>query len=99
VARDVRAGVPVGVVAVRFHHGLAAAVVAVAEQARRRTGLEVVALSGGVFGNGLLLTRTARGLVEAGFVVLRHRRVPPNDGGLGLGQVVVGARRRARGRG
>jgi hydrogenase maturation protein HypF len=99
VARDVRAGVPAGVVAARFHRGLAAAVVAVAVEARRRTGQDMVALSGGVFCNGILLGLTARWLARAGFVVLRHRRVPPNDGGLGLGQVVVGARRRARGRG
>jgi hydrogenase maturation protein HypF len=99
VAGDVRAGEPAGVIAARFHHGLAEAVVAVAEEARRRSGLELVALTGGVFCNAVLLALTASGLADAGFGVLRHRRVPPNDGGLGLGQVVVGARRRVRGRG
>jgi hydrogenase maturation protein HypF len=99
VAADLRAGVPAGPVAARFHQGLAAAVVEAASAARGRTGLEVVALSGGVFCNGVVLALTCAGLAEAGFEVLRHRRVPPNDGGLGLGQVVVGARRRARGRG
>jgi hydrogenase maturation protein HypF len=99
VTRDVRSGVPAEVVAARFHRGLADAVVEVALAARRRTGLEVVALSGGVFCNAVLLALTTAGLAEAGFAALRHRRVPPNDGGLGLGQIVVGARRRARGRG
>jgi hydrogenase maturation protein HypF len=99
VAADVRAGVAAGVIAARFHRGLAEAVLAAAEQARGRTGSGVVALSGGVFCNGVLLALTGRGLVDAGFTVLRHRKVPPNDGGLGLGQVVVGARRRVHGRG
>jgi hydrogenase maturation protein HypF len=99
VAQDVRAGVPAEVVAARFHRGLADAVVEVALTARRRTGLDVVALSGGVFCNAVLLALTTAGLAEAGFAALRHRRVPPNDGGLGLGQIVVGARRRAPGTG
>jgi hydrogenase maturation protein HypF len=54
-------------------------------------GVSTVALSGGVFTNALLLSLTWRGLREAGFDVLRHCRVPANDGGLALGQVVVGA--------
>ena len=91
VADDVRAGVPAEVVAVRFHRGVAAAVVRVALHARGLHEVSTVALSGGVFTNGLLLSLTSRGLREAGFEVLRHRRVPANDGGLALGQVVVGA--------
>ena len=59
-----------------------------------RYGLDVVALTGSVFADALLLSLTARGLREAGLRVLRHRRVPPNDGGLALGQVAVGALRR-----
>jgi hydrogenase maturation protein HypF len=99
VVHDVRSATPAGVIAARFHRGLADAVVAVAEEARRRSGLEVVALSGGVFCNAVLLALTSTGLAEAGFGVLRHRKIPPNDGGLGLGQVVVGARRPVPGRG
>jgi hydrogenase maturation protein HypF len=91
VADDVMSGVPAEVVAVRFHRGVAAAVVRVALHARGARGVSTVALSGGVFTNALLLSLTSRGLREAGFEVLRHRRVPANDGGLALGQVVVGA--------
>lgn len=94
VVADVRAGVPADVVAARFHRGLAAGVVAAARAVAAASGLSTVALSGGVFCNAVLLPLTTRGLTEAGFTVLRHRRVPPNDGGLALGQAAVGARRR-----
>jgi hydrogenase maturation protein HypF len=56
-------------------------------------GLELVALSGGVFQNQLLLWRTVRLLEEAGFRVLTHRQVPTNDAGISFGQVVIAAAR------
>ncbi|HEY1347695.1 MAG TPA: hypothetical protein VGF54_22115, partial [Streptosporangiaceae bacterium] len=57
-----------------------------------------VALSGGVFQNLLLLGQATGGLEEAGFRVLTHARVPPNDGGISLGQAAVaGARDRLSG--
>ncbi|WP_228563678.1 carbamoyltransferase HypF [Catenulispora rubra] len=92
---DLDAGVAVPVVAARFHNGLAAVVVEVCERLRRDTGLAAVALSGGVFQNVLLVERCVAGLEAAGFRVLTHRRVPPNDGGISLGQAAVcGARDR-----
>ena len=63
--------------------------VAACALARERTGLETVALSGGVFQNLLLLERTVAGLEASGFRVLVHGRVPPNDGGISLGQAAV----------
>ena len=89
VARDVMAGMPAGVVAARFHAGLAAAVVTVCHAVRDRTGIEAVGLTGGVFQNILLLRQTTTGLNAAGFEVLVHRQVPANDGGLALGQTVL----------
>ena len=58
---------------------------------RQDTGLNVVATSGGVFQNALLATEVAARLGRDGFHVYRHRRVPPNDGGLSLGQLAMAA--------
>ncbi|GAA2710876.1 carbamoyltransferase HypF [Micromonospora olivasterospora] len=93
VVDDLRAGVDPGRIAARFHDGLADAVVRAAEAVREATGLTDVALSGGVFQNVLLLDRVVRGLEGEGFRVLVHSRVPPNDGGISLGQAVVAAAR------
>jgi hydrogenase maturation protein HypF len=91
VAEDVRAGVPAEVVAARFHQALAAVVCALARAACRQTGVPVVGLTGGVFQNALLLSAVTAALRDDGLTVLRHRVVPPNDGGLSLGQVFVAA--------
>ena len=58
---------------------------------RQQTRLNAVALSGGVFQNALLATQAAARLTRDGFDVYRHRRVPPNDGGLSLGQLAMAA--------
>lgn len=91
VVEQWRRRVPAPVIAARFHRGLAGAVVAGCRRLRERTGLGTVALSGGVFQNMYLLGCTVAGLEQAGFRVLTHSRVPPNDGGISLGQVVVAA--------
>jgi hydrogenase maturation protein HypF len=74
---------------VRFHNALANWIVDVAEHA----GEHRVALSGGVFQNGYLVERTAALLEARGFEVYTHQRVPPNDGGIALGQAVIAALR------
>ncbi|GII76084.1 carbamoyltransferase [Sphaerisporangium rufum] len=90
-AADLSAGVRPGVVAARFHNGLAGLVAAGCALARERTGLAAVALSGGVWQNLLLLERAVPLLEAAGFQVLLHSRVPPNDGGVSLGQAAIAA--------
>jgi hydrogenase maturation protein HypF len=89
---DLRSGIPTGALAARFHNGLAAAIVAVAQA----VGQPRVALTGGCFQNRLLLKRSAGQLRQAGFDVLLHRQVPPNDGGISLGQVAVAAAQLSR---
>lgn len=104
IAADVKAGVPVPVIASEFHEGVARGVRAVVQSTRvqstsgsvRSAGASApattVVLSGGVFQNVRLLGRTVDLLTAGGFRVLTHRLVPPNDGGLSLGQAVCGAR-------
>jgi hydrogenase maturation protein HypF len=98
-AEDLLAGVGPAVIAARFHRGVAAAIAGVCTALAERSGLGTVALSGGVFQNLLLLGQVVDRLEESGFRVLTHARVPPNDGGISLGQAVVaGARDRRDGR-
>lgn len=89
--RDLQRGEGPERMARSFHRTLAAAIAEICRRVREAEGLTVAALSGGVFQNVLLLTETVRALEEAGFTVLRHREVPPNDGGLSLGQAAVAA--------
>ncbi len=85
--RDLRVGTPAWQISAKFHNGLAQAIVAVA----RRVGEPRVVLSGGCFQNHYLLERTVVGLRSAGFTPYWHQRVPPNDGGLALGQAFAAA--------
>ncbi|MEV0489913.1 carbamoyltransferase HypF [Streptomyces atratus] len=95
VVDEVRAGTAPTLVAARFHAAVADLVFQVCVAAREQHGLHEVALTGGVFANALLSSLCARTLSENGFTVLRHREVPPNDGGLALGQLMVAARTEA----
>jgi hydrogenase maturation protein HypF len=88
---DQRAGVSLAASAAGFHLAVAQMVALEAMDLRHRTGIETVALSGGVFQNTKLLELTEQALVPLGFRVLTHRVVPPNDGGLALGQAAVAA--------
>jgi hydrogenase maturation protein HypF len=90
VVRDHRTGVPAGVIGARFHSAVGALIVQLAAQARETTSARTIALSGGVFQNALLLTQALKTLRRNGFDVITHRLVPPNDGGIALGQLLVG---------
>ena len=72
-----------------FHALLAGQIVQAVKKASGQTGLKTCALSGGVFQNRLLLEFCDDWLTDAGFRVLRHHLIPPNDGGLALGQAVA----------
>jgi hydrogenase maturation protein HypF len=89
IVEDVGAGVDSAVVAARFHAGVAKAIVEVCAQLRSRKGITTVGLTGGVFQNVLLVKLAVEALRAAAFDVLVHQRVPPNDGGLALGQAIV----------
>ena len=78
--------------ALHFHRRLAGMIVSACEKARKETGINTVALSGGVYQNKLLLDYSVTMLEERGFHVLRHHLLPPNDGGISLGQAVAAMR-------
>jgi hydrogenase maturation protein HypF len=88
---DAGRGVAAAIIARRLHDTLAQIIRAGCSQIRRRTGISRIVFSGGVFMNELLATEARRQLVEDGFAVYQHRLVPPNDGGLCLGQLAIAA--------
>jgi hydrogenase maturation protein HypF len=90
VVSDVVSGVPPALIAARFHAGVAAMIVEVCTQLRAGGAGETVGLTGGVFQNAVLTAQASAALAAAGFRAVMHRVVPPNDGGLALGQVVLG---------
>ena len=88
---DMQRHVPAREIALRFHYTVADLLATACSEARERTGLDSVALSGGIFQNRLLLERLQERLEGMAFKVLINRRVPPNDGGLSFGQLAVAA--------
>lgn len=74
--------------AYEFHLALANEILRTSILAREKTKINIIALSGGVFQNTLLLELVVNPLKELGFKVLLHRQIPPNDGGISLGQAV-----------
>jgi hydrogenase maturation protein HypF len=90
VVADCHAGVPAAVISGRFHRGVAEMIAAVCDRLRGRGAGQVVGLTGGVFQNALLTRLAVAALDRAGCDVLLHERVPCNDGGLALGQAVLG---------
>ena len=93
IVSEIQQGVPISSIASCFHRSIAALLATTCSGVRARTGLNIVALSGGVFQNRLLLEQLVTRLEEMAFQVYINRRVPPNDGGISLGQIAVAAAR------
>jgi hydrogenase maturation protein HypF len=92
VIDDVRSGVPSGTISAKFHNAIVESIVAVAQ----RVGEEKIVLTGGCFQNKYLCERAVRRLRDEGFRPYWHQRIPPNDGGIALGQIVGAARMMGR---
>jgi len=90
--KDWYSGTDVSILASRFHNSLVDMVLNRCISIREKNDINTVVLSGGVWQNRFLFTRTVDKLQKSGFKVLRHHRVPTNDGGLSLGQAVIAAR-------
>ncbi|MCG8637593.1 MAG: carbamoyltransferase HypF [Desulfobacterales bacterium] len=91
IVHDIREKTSAGIISARFHSTLVKAFTGTAEQIRRETGLDRIVLSGGVFNNNRILTRTVDCLESGGFSVYTHSRVPCGDGGIALGQAMAAA--------
>ena len=89
ICEDLQKNTPVSTVAARFHWTLAEFFIRASMAARDNCGLNRVGLSGGVFQNAIFFSYCLQRLREEGFEVLTHSRVPTNDGGIALGQIVV----------
>lgn len=93
VTSDFLRRTPIPAISARFHRTLGQVILDACVRIRESEGLNRVCLSGGTFQNLRLLEHSVTGLREGGFEVFIHRRVPPNDGGLSLGQAVIANRR------
>jgi len=93
IVKDIVQHVPTTTIARRFHLTVTTILADTCYNVRKQTGLNTVALSGGVFQNRLLLEQLIAHLESMGFEVCINRRIPPNDGGLSLGQLAIAAAR------
>lgn len=91
IMADLAAGAKAGAIAKRFHEAVIQLCLEGAEHLRRKRGMNLVCLSGGVWQNAYLMERTTAALQKAGFEVLSNQAVPVNDGGIALGQGAVAA--------
>jgi hydrogenase maturation protein HypF len=89
---DVQTDLPAGLISAKFHNCLAAGLLDMARAARETTGLNTVALSGGVFCNKYLTNRLVKLLKANGFSVLSNKDIPSNDGGVSVGQAAIAAK-------
>jgi len=89
VLEDIRAGAPRAQIARAFHRGTALLVVETASRLGRERGCQATVVSGGVFQNRLLCEMTLEEAARLDLTMLMHRTVPPNDGGISLGQAVA----------
>jgi len=88
IVGDLRKGAPKEFIAKKFHNTIVEIIKYTSECIRKETGISTVVLSGGVFQNAILLEDAVYKLKEVGFIPLIHQCVPPNDGGISLGQAV-----------
>ena len=93
ILEERRKGVRASEISAKFHNTIATAILETCRYIRGQRDLNVVALSGGVFQNELLLRRTIAALRSRHFTVFTNSAVPANDGGLALGQAAVAVER------
>ena len=88
---DIKKGIGVGEISMKFHLTLVGLFVKALCRVRDECGLNRVVISGGVFHNQILLFELIKNLITHGFMVYQHQLVPPGDGGISLGQAIIGS--------
>jgi hydrogenase maturation protein HypF len=91
ILKEIRTEIPVSVIASRFHNSVSNLCLSVAIKISQETSLHTVALSGGVWQNALLFTKTVKLLESNGFRVITHQKIPTNDACISLGQAAIAA--------
>ena len=89
VVKDVTAEIPISAISAKFHNAVANLILNLSLKMRERFALNKIALSGGCFQNVALLQKAITLLSKHDFEILTHRKLPPNDGGLALGQALI----------
>jgi hydrogenase maturation protein HypF len=89
IIQDYRRGIAKEIISARFHNTIAQTCLFAAQEIQKFTNINVVALSGGVWQNLTLLTKSLHLLKSHGFKPLIHRKIPTNDGGISIGQILV----------
>ncbi|MBC2582144.1 carbamoyltransferase HypF [Clostridium sp. DJ247] len=89
IIEDRRMGIPQHIISAKFHNSIIMFTIDLCNIIRKATGVNKVALSGGVFQNSYILKNLARVLRESEFIVYTNKLVPTNDGGISLGQMVI----------
>lgn len=94
IVNDIRKKVPAGRISARFHNTVNSVIFETVKQMSKKYRIRKVVLSGGTFQNKYLLERAENELANSGYKVYSHCRIPPNDGGIALGQLAIAAKRR-----
>jgi hydrogenase maturation protein HypF len=92
IISDIQADVPSWLISTKFHNTVINVIFVLADRIRKDTGINKAVLSGGTFQNRYLLRGSEEYLESKGFEVYAHQRVPSNDGGIALGQLLIGAK-------
>jgi hydrogenase maturation protein HypF len=93
ITMDIINSVSTSTISGKFHKGIVEMIVEVSRLLREETDIFEVAISGGVMQNLYLRNNATKRLTEEGFIVYNHRKIPPNDGGISVGQVAIAAKR------
>jgi hydrogenase maturation protein HypF len=94
IIKDIKNNIHPSIISARFHNTIISVIFAVVNQIRFETGIHKIILSGGSFQNRYLLEKTEKKLLDEGFKVYIPEKIPVNDGGISLGQLIITAKRR-----